>query len=62
VRTAFSESLRVLWIVLIPLGGIGLLFALWMKEIKLETVTDENWGMATRRSQATEIKTEEGPQ
>lgn len=41
VRTAFAKSLRVIWLVLIPFGGIGLLLALFMREIKLETVTDE---------------------
>ena len=41
VRTAFAESTRVIWLVLIPFGGVGLLFALFMRQIKLETVTDE---------------------
>lgn len=41
VRTAFAESTRVIWLVLIPFGGVGLLFAVFMRQIKLETVTDE---------------------
>ena len=41
VRTAFAESMHVIWLVLIPFGGIGLLFAVFMRQIKLETVTDE---------------------
>ena len=31
----------MIWLVLIPFGGVGLLFALFMRQIKLETVTDE---------------------
>lgn len=41
VRTVFAESIRVIWLVLIPFGGIGLICALGMKAMKLETVTDE---------------------
>ncbi|KZP23735.1 MFS general substrate transporter [Athelia psychrophila] len=52
VRTAFAESIRVIWLVLIPFGGIGLICALGMKAMKLETVTDESWGVAHREKQA----------
>ncbi|KAF7981925.1 hypothetical protein HWV62_30691 [Athelia sp. TMB] len=48
VRTAFAESTRVIWLVLVPFGGVGLLFAVFMRQIELETVTDETWGMAHR--------------
>ena len=60
VRTAFADSIRVIWLVLIPFvsdpffsytwgdsfisnlkGGVGLLTALGMQSLKLETVTDE---------------------
>jgi len=49
VRTAFAESLRVIWLVLIPFGGVGFITALWMKALKLETVTDEQWGIAVKK-------------
>jgi len=45
VRTAFADSIRVIWLVLIPFGGIGLITALGMKALKLETMTDEHWGI-----------------
>jgi len=54
VRVAFADSIRVIWLVLIPFGGIGLLAALWIKEIKLETVTDEQWGIAQKKKKADE--------
>jgi hypothetical protein len=61
VRTAFADSIRVIWLVMIPFvsilfsfswwrnaqdalilqGGVGLIAALGMKALKLETVTDE---------------------
>ncbi|KAF7978075.1 hypothetical protein HWV62_1725 [Athelia sp. TMB] len=41
VRPAFAESMRVIWLVLIPFGGVGLLFAVFMRQIELETVTDK---------------------
>jgi hypothetical protein len=59
--TAFADSIRVIWLVMIPFvsvflffswwrntedalllkGGVGLIAALGMKALKLETVTDE---------------------
>ncbi|KZP23294.1 MFS general substrate transporter [Athelia psychrophila] len=50
VRVAFAESIRVIWLVLIPFGGVGLLCALGMRAMALETVTDEAWGMAHRET------------
>ncbi|KAF7976442.1 hypothetical protein HWV62_6677 [Athelia sp. TMB] len=52
VRTAFAQSIRVIWLVLIPFGGIGLMLALCMRQMKLETVTDEAWGMAHREKKS----------
>lgn len=41
VRKAWGESIRVIWLVMIPFGGIGFIISLFMKQMKLETVTDE---------------------
>jgi predicted MFS family arabinose efflux permease len=49
VRTAFADSIRVIWLVMIPFGGVGLIAALGMKALKLETVTDEHWGMVQKK-------------
>ncbi|KIM79120.1 hypothetical protein PILCRDRAFT_823692 [Piloderma croceum F 1598] len=49
VRTAFADSIRVIWLVMIPFGGVGLIAALGMKALKLETVTDEQWGMVQKK-------------
>lgn len=46
VETAFGESIRVIWLVLIPFGGIGLIATCFMKQIDLHVVTDDKWGMA----------------
>jgi len=50
VRVAFADSIRVIWLVMIPFGGVGLITALGMKAYKLETVTDEQWGIAQNKN------------
>lgn len=55
VRIAWAESIRVIWLVLIPFGGVGLVGALCMKQMKLETVTDETWGMALREKKGENV-------
>ncbi|KAI5481616.1 major facilitator superfamily protein [Pseudohyphozyma bogoriensis] len=55
VRKAFSQSLRVLWIVLIPFGGVGLIVSLFMKSLPLDTVTDEQWGMKEKPKNKEEL-------
>jgi MFS family permease len=49
VRTAFADSIRAIWLVMIPFGGVGLIAALGMKALKLETETDEKWGIAQKK-------------
>jgi len=46
VERAFGESIRVIWLVLIPFGAVGLLATVFMKQIDLHAVTDDKWGMA----------------
>jgi len=52
VRTAFADSLRVVWQVLIGVAGIGFLSSLAMKHLPLHTNTDENWGLEERKEEA----------
>jgi len=56
VRTAFADSLRAIWLVLIPFGGIGFIAALGIKAYKLETETDEQWGIAETKQQDGDVK------
>lgn len=50
VETAFGDSIRVIWLVLIPFGGIGLLATVFMKQITLHEVIDENRGLAKKHA------------
>ncbi|QRV73239.1 major facilitator superfamily transporter [Ceratobasidium sp. AG-Ba] len=45
VRAAFADALAVLWKVLIGISGMGLLSVLLMKEIEMNTETDDKWAM-----------------
>jgi len=45
VRAAFAASLKVLWEVMVAVAGIGFLSSLMMKELPLQKVTDEDWGL-----------------
>ncbi|GAA5952814.1 hypothetical protein JCM8115_002357 [Rhodotorula mucilaginosa] len=45
VRRAFAQSLRVVWLVMIPIAGIGLLLSCFMESLPLTTETDETFGM-----------------
>lgn len=45
VRNAFADSIRTIWLVLIPFGAVGLFAASFMKHVALETVTDAAWGL-----------------
>ncbi|KAG8946147.1 hypothetical protein FRC04_012002 [Tulasnella sp. 424] len=58
VRVAFASSLRVIWLTMIGLCGLGLICALGMKELKMHEVTDEDWGMEERKK--VEIDNEKG--
>lgn len=49
VRVAFAESIRVLWLVMIGISGVGGLAALLMKGLPLHTQVDESWGMEEKR-------------
>ncbi|BGP17885.1 hypothetical protein JCM10213v2_005927 [Rhodosporidiobolus nylandii] len=54
-RTAYADSLRVLWQVCIGITALGLLISLALKSIPLATETDEErWGMRERKVVASE--------
>lgn len=46
VRSAFAESMRVLWRVLIGVSAMGALCVFGMKELPMHETTDQEWGMA----------------
>lgn len=45
VRNAFSGSLVVLWQVLLGISALGLLSTTFMKEVPMQTVSDERYGL-----------------
>ncbi|KAG8908872.1 hypothetical protein FRC01_007214 [Tulasnella sp. 417] len=45
VQDAFAGSIRIIWLVMTGLAGVGLVTSLVMKELKLHEATDEDWGM-----------------
>jgi len=45
VRVAFSDSLKVLWQTLLGISALGLLSTLMMKEVPMQTVADERYGL-----------------
>ncbi|GBE77394.1 Efflux pump FUS6 [Sparassis crispa] len=45
VRAAFATSLKVVWEVMIGIGGLGILASLLMKHLPLHTYTDDEWGV-----------------
>ncbi|TNY24273.1 major facilitator superfamily domain-containing protein [Rhodotorula diobovata] len=49
VREAFAQSLRVVWIVMIPFAGLGFLVALLMKSLPLNSTVDENFGVKAKK-------------
>ncbi|KAI0709719.1 iron permease [Earliella scabrosa] len=48
VRDAFADSLDVLWEVMIAVSGVGFLSAWVMRQIPLQQIGDENWGLKER--------------
>jgi len=45
VRTAFAESMAVVWKTMIGISGLGVITLLGLKEIPMNTVTDEAFGL-----------------
>ena len=59
VRAAFADSLDVLWEVMIAIAGVGFLSAWLMREIPMQQVQDENWGLNAKEKQADNTVPEE---
>jgi len=49
VQAAFSDSLAVLWQVLIAISGAGLVASLFMKGLPLHGVLDADWAMKNEK-------------
>lgn len=60
VRAAFAASLRVTWLTMIGVGGLGLLCVLGMRELKMHEVTDEEWGMKEKNGKQMDVEKGEG--
>ncbi|KAJ6595827.1 MFS general substrate transporter [Mycena vulgaris] len=45
VRTAFAESIRVIWFVLVGVAAVGLLASALMKDIPMQAKMDEKWAL-----------------
>lgn len=45
IRVAFSDSIRVIWYVMIGIAGLGLAASLLVKSFALDRPVDETWGM-----------------
>ncbi|KIP05973.1 hypothetical protein PHLGIDRAFT_73402 [Phlebiopsis gigantea 11061_1 CR5-6] len=56
VRVAFADSIRVIWLVLIGVGALGLLSSLFMKGLPLHTQIDESWGIDGEKQGKVELK------
>ncbi|RPD60514.1 hypothetical protein L226DRAFT_522272 [Lentinus tigrinus ALCF2SS1-7] len=53
VRVAFARSVRLIWLVMIGVGGTGLLSCTLMREIPMRTDMDETWAVTdSERAQA----------
>ena len=64
VRGAFAASLDVLWEVMIAVSGLGFLSALLMREMPLQNVLDDTWGLKGEAEKTGEVEGEgegEGP-
>ncbi|KAG8703167.1 hypothetical protein FRC09_004312 [Ceratobasidium sp. 395] len=54
VRAAFADSLAILWKVMIGIAGMGLISVLLMKEVEMNTQTDEKWAIEQKKVNADE--------
>ena len=45
VREAFARSLRVVWLTMVGMGGVGLLSVTLMREVPMQKKTDETYGL-----------------
>ena len=45
VREAFARSLRVVWLTMVGMGGVGLLSVTLMREVPMQKHTDDKYGL-----------------
>lgn len=55
VRTAFANSLKVIWYTMIGVAGLALLVAAFMRSLPLSTETDEAWGLKEKATESEKI-------
>lgn len=48
VRTAFADSMRTIWYVMIGISGAGLLSVALLKEVPMKDMTDERYALEER--------------
>ncbi|SCV68370.1 BQ2448_491 [Microbotryum intermedium] len=58
VRAAFASSLRVIWVVMIGLCGLGLVISFFLRDIKLTNEMDDKWGMSEKKERKSTETTE----
>jgi hypothetical protein len=56
VRTAFAQSTRLLWQVMIGISGLGLATVTLMREESMRTDVDEKWGLEGDKNKAKETR------
>ena len=55
VQAAFADSLDVLWEVMIAVSGVGFLSTWLMREVPMQQVPDENWGLSEKDARVTDV-------
>lgn len=60
VRTAFAESIKVIWEVMIGIAGMGLLASLFMKGLPLHTEVDRQWALQVEKPEDSQKQQMEG--
>ena len=53
VRKAFADSLKLMWLVMIGISGIGLVSVFFMKEIPMRHDLDEQWALEQKERKNT---------
>lgn len=48
-QQAFVDSLRLVWIVMVALCGVGMLTVIFIKEFPLNKTTDKSWGLQEKK-------------
>ncbi|KAL4241388.1 MFS transporter superfamily protein [Abortiporus biennis] len=57
VRTAFASSMSVIWKTMIGISGLGVLTLFGLKEIPMQSHTDENYGLTEKADEEVVVNT-----